>query len=976
MSTFNPPADIAQITLAKSSDVNAVKAATAIAFGLLPSETKLQRGTVNFAVDTGTANSYVTTLDASITTYTDGLQVVFRPLNSNTGTSTLNLNGLGAKSIVLTNSDPIQAGHISAGAIIDVRYSTATGFFHLTPNSAIYAHDAGVYASDALASKNAAATSATNAAASATSASISASNAATSASSMVASVASCTASQSAAATSATNAATSATNAATSASSASTQASNASTSASAASTSATNAASSASTATTQASNASTSATNAANSATAAAASYDSFDDRYLGSKASDPTLDNDGNALLTGALYWNSSANVMKVYNGGAWSVAYVSASSTGASIRPSLLLDFANSKTLDPRITFTRASTATYTGADGLIKTAASGEARFDHNPTTGGSLGLLIEEARTNLLTYSEQFDNAAWAKLNTTITANATTAPDGTLTADKLVEVTANATHFCYGVSYSATNTTLTASFYVKPGGRTACRLQISNFLNHSAVVDCNLTTFVCANQTIGELDYSAVSGTVTDVGGGWRRCSITCVKGSVNSTNIASIEIQQSYGVSSYTGDGTSGIYIWGAQLEVGAFATSYIPSNDTFTSRASTGSFIGSNGLIQSAAANVARYNYNPLNLALSPKLLLEPAATNLLTYSEQFDNAAWTKSNATITANATTAPDGTVTADKLVEGTGTNTTSTLSNIQTLTNAIHTISCFAKAGERTQICLSYWDGVVNRGRYFDLSAGTVGGELGSSTTATITSVGNGWYLCAVTGSTASAAGTCIGSIRTAVSGSIYYTGYGTSGVYIWGAQLETGTSATSYIPTVASQVTRAADVSSSAQTTRAADNAVMTGTNFSSWYRQDEGTVFVKADCFSKATYPMLYGFTETTANINNQHCCFIQNGTTPVIDIWESGTSQSSLISSSITNGSTFLIADTYKQNSFASSLNGIAPVTDISGNIPLVITRMEIGTRNLGLGYSGHIAKLAYYPKRLTNAELQSITTV
>jgi hypothetical protein len=264
MSTFNPPADIAQITLAKSSDVNAIKAATGIAFALLPSETKLQRGTANFAVDTGTANTYVAALDASITTYTDGLQVVFRPLASNTGTSTINLNGLGAKSIVLTNSDPIQAGDISAGAIIDVRYSTATGFFHLTPNSAIYAHDAGVSAASALASKN---------------------------------------------------------------TATTQAGIATTQATNASTSATNAATSATTATTQATNASTSATNAASSATAAAASYDSFDDRYLGAKASDPTLDNDGNALLTGALYWNTTVSEMRVYSGSAWVTAYLPAAS-------------------------------------------------------------------------------------------------------------------------------------------------------------------------------------------------------------------------------------------------------------------------------------------------------------------------------------------------------------------------------------------------------------------------------------------------------------------------------------------------------------------------------------------------------------------------------------------------------------------------------------------------------------------------
>ena len=297
MSTFNPPADIAQITLAKSSDVNAIKAATAIAFALLPNETKLQRGTVNFSVDTGTANNYVVTLDTSITSYTDGLQVVFRPLNSNTGTASINLNGLGAKSIRLTNSDAISAGDISAGAVIDVRYSTATGFFHLTPNSAIYAHDAGVSADAAAASASAASSSASSAATSASNASTSASTATTQAG--------------IATTQATNASTSATTATTQAGIATTQATNASTSA-------TNAATSATTATTQAGIATTQATNAATSATSAAAAYDSFDDRYLGVKTSDPTVDNDGNALLVGALYWNSATSVFKVWSGSVW----------------------------------------------------------------------------------------------------------------------------------------------------------------------------------------------------------------------------------------------------------------------------------------------------------------------------------------------------------------------------------------------------------------------------------------------------------------------------------------------------------------------------------------------------------------------------------------------------------------------------------------------------------------------------------
>ena len=150
-------------------------------------------------------------------------------------------------------------------------------------------------------------------------------------------------SASAASTSATNAANSASAASTSASNAATSETNASNSASTASTQATNASNSAATASTQASNASTSASNAATSETNAAASFDSFDDRYLGAKSSDPTVDNDGNALLTGALYFNSTAGVMNVYNGSAWLAAYVSAS--GVLLQANNLSDVADAGT-------------------------------------------------------------------------------------------------------------------------------------------------------------------------------------------------------------------------------------------------------------------------------------------------------------------------------------------------------------------------------------------------------------------------------------------------------------------------------------------------------------------------------------------------------------------------------------------------------------------------------------------------------
>ena len=138
-------------------------------------------------------------------------------------------------------------------------------------------------------------------------------------------------------------------------------------------------------------------------------------------------------------------------------------------IKPTLLLDFANVKALDPRITFTRASTATYYDAFGVMQTAASGVARFDSNPTTGESLGLLIEEQRTNLLTYSAQFDNAAWSKPNSdTITANTVVAPDGVLSGDAFVETTATGTHTLFQNATLVGGTVYTLSVYLQA----ACR------------------------------------------------------------------------------------------------------------------------------------------------------------------------------------------------------------------------------------------------------------------------------------------------------------------------------------------------------------------------------------------------------------------------------------------------------------------------------------------------------------------------
>lgn len=243
---------------------------------------------------------------------------------------------------------------------------------------------------NAATSETNAATSATNASNSASAASTSASASATSATASANSATAAATSETNAGTSETNAATSVTNAATSETNAATSATNSSSSATAAATSATNAATSATNASTSATAASGSATAAANSAAAAAAAFDNFDDTYLGSFSSDPTVDNDGDALVEGALYFNSSSNEMRVYDGANW----IAASSAGTAS----ILEYNYTATAG-QTTFTgsddNSATLSYTAANLMV--TLNGivlENGTDYAATNGTSIVLTVSAA------------------------------------------------------------------------------------------------------------------------------------------------------------------------------------------------------------------------------------------------------------------------------------------------------------------------------------------------------------------------------------------------------------------------------------------------------------------------------------------------------------------------------------------------------------------------------------------------------
>ena len=255
---------------------------------------------------------------------------------------------------------------------------------------------------------------------------------------------------------------------------------------------------------------------------------------------------------------------------------------------PSLDLRFADNKSLVDAVTgaslvtFTRASSGTYTDSAGVLQTAATDVPRFDHNPTTGESLGLLVEEQRTNLLLRSEDF-STTWVRFNVNASSNAILAPDGTLTADKLTENDADNFHrIRQGITSGVTGV---FSVFLKADERTRVNLGTS---------DINL---------IAGFDLSAgsvVSGTgsIEPFGDGWYRCSI-----SATFTTSGPFLLLRNSSSEFYTGDGTSGIYLWGAQLEAGSFPTSYIP---TTTSTATRNASLAD--LISGAIANNIRSFY--------------------------------------------------------------------------------------------------------------------------------------------------------------------------------------------------------------------------------------------------------------------------------------------------------------------------------------------------------------------------------
>jgi len=268
----------------------------------------------------------------------------------------------------------------------------------------------------------------------------------------------------------------------------------------------------------------------------------------------------------------------------------------------------------------------------------------------------------------------------------------------------------------------------------------------------------------------------------------------------------------------------------------FTTASLDPRVTFTRTGNTATVTNSSGYVVPINADLPRFDYDAVTLACKG-LLIEEQRINFLLQSEAFNAANWTKTRASVVTDAIVSPDGTLDGEKIVEDTSTNTHFISQPIASV-NATYSFSVYVKAAERTVAYVGMSDGATALvGTYINLSTGsltTAGGGSWTNVTAISTNTGNGWWRVVVTGTRGAGTATACNVYVASGVGVISYTGNGTSGIYVWGAQLELGAFGTSYVPTTTATVTRNADV------------ATMTGTNFSEWFNASAGTFFINTN----------------------------------------------------------------------------------------------------------------------------------
>jgi hypothetical protein len=342
------------------------------------------------------------------------------------------------------------------------------------------------------------------------------------------------------------------------------------------------------------------------------------------------------------------------------------------------------------------------------------------------------------------------------------------------------------------------------------------------------------------------------------------------------------------------------------------------------------------------------------------ILVEPAATNLALRSEEFDDTSWTKTRASISADATTAPDGTFSAEELIEDSTASADHRTAHVSitTVADTTYTFSVYLKANTRTEaqvivgdsdLSHSYRTGVFNLGTGTFNGAGSAAGSGSTFVSQASEALADGWYRVSVTGDVGSNT-VSRPNVSLASGGTITYTGNGTGSIYLWGAQLELGTIATSYIQTTSAQVTRSVDELTIDSSTFPLQDA--------------PGTLYIDAKqhvALDFAKFVLIHdGDTSDRIEIRRGSSDIVQM----IVDLTATTEVNSSL--GTFTAGNRHQVSMAWDTNDVDGSLDGGVVVSDGAAAMPPGLTTMQLGQRpDLTTTMTGYIYRLVYVPRQV-----------
>ena len=519
-----------------------------------------------------------------------------------------------------------------------------------------------------------------------------------------------------------------------------------------------------------------------------------------------------------------------------------------------------------------------------------------------------LVEVVPYNFALWSEQFENAEWVTTGVVVSSNVEISPSGKLNADKLAPLSGNAIRSSNLIPIS-NNTTYTWSVYVKNAG--------ARYVNFTAwTSDDPITVYDLDLVLVVYESGPAHTSTIQDVGNGWRRITIT----RTSTSTSAWVLLRLLATPATPPTNGIDGTYVWGAQLVEGTQPLTYLPTTTRL---------------------NIPRIDYS----TGSATLLVETQRTNLALRSEDFNNGSWTKSGATVTSDSIVSPSGIQNADTITQSGGTlniNQTITISSVGN-----YTYTVYLKKGNFDSSTLFRF-GAFQGGDLgyiiFDFNTNTTSVISGTIISHSSTSVGNGWYRIQYT-------------INIPAIGAVLFYNGGVGGsigvgnfFYSWGAQLEAGPCATSYIPTTSASVTRNADA--------------FTRTNFqaSGLLTATKNTFFFDINAIgATGSNYHFFKFTATSGFdisvwrfVGNQNWNIQLNGV---------------FINTGVSNGKFAVVQDGSQTKFFINGvLNTTTGATGTINSIDSFIGLYQLASPSF-------IKALAIYPEVLTDAECIALTT-